>query len=94
MRLAYFVIAFMQVLCYYLEMKTELYNMLKSSAQADLDKAKLTLDLLSNHAVGIGDHSTDDYYKNAEQALCMYIDAIDRLEGLEKYFESEDCQDK
>jgi hypothetical protein len=75
-------------------MKIELYNMLKSSAQADMDKAKLTLDLLSNHAVGIGDHSTDDYYKNAEQALCMYIDAIDRLEGLGKYFGSEDCQDK
>lgn len=93
-RLAYFVIAFMQVLCYYSGMKIELYNMLKSSAQADLDKAKLTLDLLSNHAVGIGDHSTDDYYKNAEQALCMYIDAIDRLEGLVKYFASEDCQDK
>jgi hypothetical protein len=93
-RLAYFVIAFMQVLCYYSKMKIELYNMLKSSAQADLDKAKLTLDLLSNHAVGIGDHSTDDYYKNAEQALCMYIDAIDRLEGLDKYFGSEDCQDK
>ena len=55
-RLAYFVIAFMQVLCYYLEMKIELYNMLKSSAQADMDKAKLTLDLLSNHAVGMGDH--------------------------------------
>jgi hypothetical protein len=93
-RLAYFVIAFMQVLCYYSKMKIELYNMLKSSAQADLDKAKLTLDLLSNHAVGIGDHSTDDYYKNAEQALCMYIDAIDSLEGLDKYFGSEDCQDK
>jgi hypothetical protein len=76
-------------------MKIELYNMLKSSAQADMDKAKLTLDLLSNHSVGIGDHSTEDYYKNAEQALCMYIDAVDRLEGLSTYFQHEaNCQDE
>ena len=60
--------------------------MLKSSAHADLDKAKLTLDLLSNHAVGIGDHSTDDYYKNAEQALQMLVDADDRIKTLNKYF--------
>jgi len=39
-----------------------LYNMLMTSAQADKAKAELTLDLLSNHPVGIGDHST--YLKN------------------------------
>ena len=74
-------------------MKTELYNMLKTSAEADLAKAKLSLDLLSNHAVGIGDHSTEDYYKNAEEALQMLVDASDRLEGLAHYFGNETCQD-
>ena len=66
-------------------MNNNLYNMLKSSAEADVAKAKLTLDLLSDHAVGIGDHSTEDFYKNAEEALSLLADANDRLENLEKY---------
>ena len=66
-------------------MNKSLYNMLKSSAEADVAKAKLTLDLLSDHAVGIGDHSTEDFYKNAEEALSLLADANDRLENLEKY---------
>ena len=69
-------------------MTLELYNMLKSSAQADKDKALLSLELLGNKAVGIGDHSTEDFYKNAEEALVMLVDADDRLSTLEKYFNS------
>ena len=67
-------------------MKKELYDMLESSAMADKKKALLTLDLLSNHPAGIGDHSTTDFYENAEQALNMLVDADDRLNTLEKYF--------
>lgn len=67
-------------------MTKELYTMLKKSAEADQAKALLSLDLLGNHAVGIGDHSTEDFYKNAEEALMMLVDAEDRLEVLEKYF--------
>lgn len=67
-------------------MTKELYTMLKKSAEADQAKAKLSLDLLGNHAVGIGDHSTEDFYKNAEEALMMLVDAEDRLEILEKYY--------
>jgi len=67
-------------------MTKELYNMLKSSAQADKAKALLSLDLLGNKAVGIGDHSTEDFYKNAEEALMILVDADDRLSALEKYF--------
>lgn len=60
--------------------------MLKSSAKADKAKALLTLNLLSNHPAGIGDHSTDDFYKNAEDALMMLTDADDRLDTLKTYF--------
>ena len=67
-------------------MKPSLYNMLMMSAQADKAKAELTLDLLSNHPAGIGDHSTDDFYKNAEDALRMLIDAEERIEILNKTF--------
>jgi hypothetical protein len=47
----------------------------------------LSLDLLSEKAAGIGDHSTDDFYKNAEQALQMLVDADDRIEALKIYFD-------
>ena len=67
-------------------MKPELYKMLKTSAEADKSKALLSLDLLGNKSVGIGDHSTGDFYKNAEEALVMLVDADDRLSTLEKYF--------
>ena len=67
-------------------MYLHLYEMLLKSAEADKTKALLSLDLLSNKAAGIGDHSTDDYYKNAEQALQMLVDADDRIKTLNKYF--------
>ena len=63
--------------------------MLKSSAEADKAKALLSLDLLGNKSVGIGDHSTDDFYKNAEDALIKLVDADDRLNALEDYFEED-----
>lgn len=62
--------------------------MLRKEAEAQKAKALLSLELLSNHAAGIGDHSTGDFYKNAEEALQMLVDADDRLEAIEKYFES------
>tara|TARA_S200002703_G_scaffold94421_1_gene81495 strand:+ start:364 stop:582 length:219 start_codon:yes stop_codon:yes gene_type:complete len=64
---------------------SKLIDMLRKSAEADKAKALLTLDLLSNHPAGIGDHSTDDFYKNAEEAIEMLADADDRLEAIEKY---------
>ena len=67
-------------------MKQELFNMLRTSADADKSKALLTLNLLSEHPAGIGDHSTEDFYKNAEEALIMLVDADDRLKALKKYF--------
>ena len=70
-------------------MIVQVYNMLKTSAEADKTKALLSLELFSNHAVGIGDHSTDDFYKNAEEALIMLVDADDRLATLNKYFSNQ-----
>jgi hypothetical protein len=67
-------------------MNKNLIKMLKTSAEADKAKALLTLDLLGNTGVGIGDHSTKDFYANAEEALLMLADADERLETIEKYF--------
>jgi hypothetical protein len=68
-------------------MNSHLFKMLKTSAEADRAKAMLTLELLSNNPVGIGDHSTSDFYNNAEEALRMLTDAEDRLDILKMYFE-------
>ena len=62
-----------------------LIDMLQKSAEADKSKALLTLELLSNYPAGIGDHSTGDFYKNAEEAVAVLAEADDRLEGIEKY---------
>ena len=69
-------------------MKAELYNMLMSQAVSEKEKALLTLNLLSEHPAGIGDHSTEDFYKNANEALVMLVDANDKIVILEKYFPS------
>tara|TARA_Y100000310_G_C20446348_1_gene698608 strand:+ start:448 stop:699 length:252 start_codon:yes stop_codon:yes gene_type:complete len=66
-------------------MNDKLYTMLKSSAEADIAKAELTLELLSDRSSGVGDHSTGDFYKNAEEALSLLSDAKDRIEALENY---------
>jgi hypothetical protein len=67
----------------------KLVEMLRTSAQADKAKALLSLELLGDRAVGIGDHTTGDFYKNAEEALIMLVDADDRLAAIDKYFSSD-----
>ena len=70
-------------------MTQELFKMLKTSAEADKAKALLSLKLLGSKAVGIGDHSTGDFYKNAEEALNLLVDADDRLTTLHEYFKQD-----
>jgi len=60
-------------------------DMLIADLEAQRRKAILTLQLLSNHSAGIGDHSTGDYYKNAHEALEALTDADDKLETISKY---------
>jgi|TARA_R110002153_G_scaffold92084_2_gene223887 hypothetical protein len=65
---------------------SRLIDMLTKTAEADKAKALLSLDLLNNKAAGIGDHSTLDFYNNAEEALAMLVEADDRLAALIRYF--------
>ena len=55
-------------------------------AVADREAAKLSMSLLLDSAVGIGDHSTNDFYENLDQALNNLVDAEDRLDVLESTF--------
>ena len=68
----------------------KLVDMLRKSAEADKAKALLSLELLDKKAVGIGDHSTEDFYKNAEEALALLADSLDRLEALNVYESTSD----
>jgi|TARA_R100001460_G_scaffold26549_10_gene53718 hypothetical protein len=67
----------------------EVYTYIKTKAEADKAKALLSLELLGNNAVGIGDHSTGDFYKNIDEAFEVLCDALDKLETLEKNFDVE-----
>ena len=60
--------------------------MLKKSAEADKAKVLLSLELLTKNAVGIGDHTTEDFYKNCEESLRLLASAEERIETLDKYF--------
>lgn len=67
-------------------MKKLVVDMLKKDAESQKAKALVTLELLTKYPSGIGDHSTKDFYENANEALTMLVDADDKLEALEKYF--------
>lgn len=59
-----------------------------NKAKADKAKALMSLSLLLDNAVGIGDHSTGDFHSNLDEALNILVDAKDRLEVLQEYFTS------
>ena len=69
---------------------SKLITMLRKSAEADRAKALLSLDLLDKKSVGNGDHSTEDFYKNAEQALLLLAESQDRLEAIDIYLNDSD----
>lgn len=66
--------------------KTRVIAALKAQALADKEKALMALDLLENQAVGIGDHTANDFLKDATESLNLLSEAEDRLEMIEKHF--------
>ena len=66
-------------------MKEQLYKLLESKALLEKEEAITTFKLMTEHPAGIGDHSTGDFYKNAEEALQKLVDADDKLSTLEKF---------
>jgi len=62
----------------------ELFLMLEKEAEADKQKAILTLTILANHPSGIGDHSTKDFYDNSREALNLFCSAEERLHNIKE----------
>ena len=63
-----------------------LYKMLIAESISKRAKALVTLDIMSNNPVGIGDHSTDDFYKNAMEAIRNLAEADDEIKAADDYF--------
>ena len=61
-------------------------KMLKANFEAQKEKALMTFELLMEKPAGIGDHSTEDFYKNAEEAARALAEADDVLDTLERHF--------
>jgi hypothetical protein len=66
--------------------KSRVISALKAQALADKEKALMSLDLLTNQAVAIGDHTSDDFLNDATSSLRLLCDAEDRLLVIEKFF--------
>tara|TARA_B100001287_G_scaffold172597_1_gene145327 strand:- start:2083 stop:2295 length:213 start_codon:yes stop_codon:yes gene_type:complete len=61
-------------------------KMLQKTFEAQREKALMTFELLTENPAGIGDHSTEDFYKNAEEAARALAEADDVLDTLERHF--------
>ena len=70
--------------------KSKIISALKAQAVADKEKALMALDLLENKAGGIGDHTANDFYKDATESLKLLASADERLETISKYFSTKE----
>lgn len=66
--------------------QSRIMKALYAKAVADKEKALMALDLLENQAVGIGDHTANDFFNDAEEALQLLVDANDKIETLQAFF--------
>jgi len=65
-------------------------TMLRKIFEAQREKALMTIELLTENPAGIGDHSTEDFYKNAEEAIRALAEADDVLDTIERHYGSND----
>lgn len=65
---------------------SRLVKALTANAISEREQALMSLELLTEKAVGIGDHTANDFFKDGELALQKLVDAEDKLEVLRKYF--------
>jgi hypothetical protein len=61
-------------------------RMLQKTFEANREKALMTLELLTENPAGIGDHSTSDFYNNAEEAIKALAESDDVLETIKRHF--------
>jgi hypothetical protein len=65
---------------------SRLVKALIANAISEKEQALMSLELLTEKSVGIGDHTANDFFKDGEIALQRLVDADDKLGALKKYF--------
>ena len=63
-------------------MKLDIYTMLTAMAEAEKQKALMTLRGFEDNFAAIGDHTTEDLYDNLDEALTNLVEACDKLDML------------
>ena len=66
--------------------KSKVISALLAQAEADKERALMALDLLYNKGVGIGDHTVNDFFKDANEALALLAEADDKIDAIHRYF--------
>ena len=61
----------------------EILEYIKQKALLNRSKALLSLTLLYEKSVGIGDHSTEDYYKNIDEAFELFCQSEEQIQYLQ-----------
>ena len=46
----------------------------------------MSLELLTDNGIGIGDHTANDFLKDATESLKLLASADERIETIDKYF--------
>jgi hypothetical protein len=67
---------------------------LLSGAIAEREHALMSLELLTEKSIRIGDHTANDFLKDAEIALQRLVDADDKIEAINKYFSTGKLEEK
>jgi len=66
-----------------MSVKRHAIDYLYNKAESDYQAALMSFELLFHSSAGVGEHSTQDYLDNLDEALNKLVDATDRLEMLE-----------
>tara|TARA_Y100001951_G_C11140095_1_gene183150 strand:- start:322 stop:567 length:246 start_codon:yes stop_codon:yes gene_type:complete len=67
--------------------KERLYKALKSECESDINEALLTLDMCFNKPTAIGEHTSENFLKEASKALNKLTEARDKIDVLNTYLE-------
>ena len=62
-----------------------LYKALKSECEAEINESLLTMDMCFTKATAIGEHTTENFLKEASKALDKLTNGRDKLDTLESY---------
>ena len=66
-------------------MEHRLIKALKKQAEADREEALLTLEILINSPIGIGEHTSGLFLEEGKKSLQKLADSEDQLETIERH---------